>query len=99
MPAMTISLTRELELLVDRRVKRGLYPTALTVIAEACGFWMSEIACTNFGSAIFVMGSARAWQADAPLLSTRTSSRGRSARPNIGRQNTRPSCYKKRHRR
>lgn len=31
---MTISLTRELELLVERKVKSGLYPTALEVVAE-----------------------------------------------------------------
>ena len=34
MPAMTISLTRELELLVEKKIKSGLYPTAREVIRE-----------------------------------------------------------------
>ena len=34
MPAMAISLTRELELLVEKKIKTGLYPTAREVIRE-----------------------------------------------------------------
>jgi antitoxin ParD1/3/4 len=34
MPAMTISLTREIELLVEKKIKSGLYPTAREVIRE-----------------------------------------------------------------
>ncbi len=34
MPAMTISLTRELSLLVEKKIKSGLYPTAREVIRE-----------------------------------------------------------------
>jgi antitoxin ParD1/3/4 len=34
MPAMTIALTRELELLVEKKLKSGLYPTAREVIRE-----------------------------------------------------------------
>ena len=34
MPTMTISLTRELELLVEKKIKSGLYPTAREVIRE-----------------------------------------------------------------
>ena len=34
MPPVTISLTRELELLVEKKIKSGLYPTAREVIRE-----------------------------------------------------------------
>ena len=34
MPAMTISLTRDLEQLVEKKIKSGLYPTAREVIRE-----------------------------------------------------------------
>lgn len=34
MPAMTITLPRKLELLVEKKLKSGLYPTARDVIRE-----------------------------------------------------------------
>ena len=60
---MNISLTPQLEALVKKKVKSGLYSSASEVMRRPCACWRSATASRLFGWRNYAPKSGRVWKA------------------------------------